>query len=514
MIKRALLSVSDKTGLLDFARALAAPAWKCSVHRRHRQGCWRDAGLPVTEVSDYTGFPEMLDGRVKTLHPRSTAASSAGATCPSTSAMQARHRPIDLVVVNLYPFAADRGQARLHLEDAIENIDIGGPAMVRAAAKNHADVTVVVDPRRLRQVLTRCWPTAAPSPTPPASTWRSRPSSTPPPTTAPSPTTFARRWRLAEFPRTVQPAASQGAGHALRREPAPGAAFYVEAGAPPASVATAKQLQGKELSYNNIADADAAWECVKQFDEPACVIVKHANPCGVAWAPTCWRPTTAPARPTRIGLRRHHRLQPRTRRRDRQGHRRAPVRRGHHRAEASAPRPVPSWPPRRTCACSPAASLAGTPAAPGLQARQRRPAGAGRRPGSLCGPTSRWSPSARPPTRRCATCSSPGAWPSSSSPTPSSMPRRHDHRRRRRPDEPRQLRPHRRIKAGTGRPGGPGRGHGLDAFFPFRDGIDAAAAGITAVIQPGGSMRDDEVIAAADEHGMAMVFTGMRHFRH
>ena len=283
-IRRALLSVSDKTGVVELARALAAHG----VQLLSTGGTARllaQNGLAVREVADYTGFPEIMDGRVKTLHPRVHGGLLGRRGTDDAVMKQHGIDPIDLLVINLYPFAATIAKSGCTYEDAVENIDIGGPAMLRAAAKNHADVTVLVDPADYPAVLAEIG--------------------------AGGGTTLATRKRLAaktyahtaaydtlvanyleqqsaaepvRFPELLQ--LRYGKLQELRygENPHQRAAFYRSTGAHGASVATARVLQGKELSYNNIADADAAVECVRQFEGPACVIVKHANPCGVATA--------------------------------------------------------------------------------------------------------------------------------------------------------------------------------------------------------------------------------------
>ncbi|EQD31282.1 bifunctional phosphoribosylaminoimidazolecarboxamide formyltransferase/IMP cyclohydrolase, partial [mine drainage metagenome] len=285
-LQRALLSVSDKTGLIELAQAL---------HRLHIEllstggtaQVLRDAKIPVREVSNFTGFPEMLDGRVKTLHPKIHGGLLGNRDIPSHQEAMTRHGidPIDLVVVNLYPFRETIAQPGVTLEEAIENIDIGGPAMVRSAAKNHAHVAVLTDPAdypRLLQELEKNRGSIS----------------------------AATRFDLAvkAFSHTAEydgaiatylsglNTESQADGYPERlhlsfvkhqslrygENPHQGAAFYRDPSAPSGVLSHYRQLQGKPLSYNNIADADTAWDCVRFLDAPACVIVKHANPCGVA----------------------------------------------------------------------------------------------------------------------------------------------------------------------------------------------------------------------------------------
>ncbi|MDO9158002.1 MAG: bifunctional phosphoribosylaminoimidazolecarboxamide formyltransferase/IMP cyclohydrolase, partial [Burkholderiaceae bacterium] len=294
MPMRALLSVSDKTGVLDLARELHALGVSL-ISTGGTAKLLADAGLPVAEVAEVTGFPEMLDGRVKTLHPKVHGGLLARRDTPEHMAALAAHGidTIDLLVVNLYPFESTVAKAGCTLADAIENIDIGGPAMVRSAAKNWKDVAVLTDASQYAEVVAELKASKAVS--------------------------DATRFKLAVAAfnrisnydaaisdflsaidlsnglpeqevapvRTLFPAQSNGRFIKLQdlrygENPHQQAAFFRDLYPAPGSLVTATQLQGKELSYNNIADADAAWECVKSFDAPACVIVKHANPWGVA----------------------------------------------------------------------------------------------------------------------------------------------------------------------------------------------------------------------------------------
>ncbi|MDP3135319.1 MAG: bifunctional phosphoribosylaminoimidazolecarboxamide formyltransferase/IMP cyclohydrolase [Burkholderiaceae bacterium] len=281
----ALISVSDKTGIVDLARALHGLGIKL-ISTGGTAKLLAQEGLPVTEVAELTGFPEMLDGRVKTLHPKVHGGLLARRDVPEHMAALAAHgiETIDLLVVNLYPFEATVAKAGCTLEDAIENIDIGGPAMVRSAAKNWKDVGVLTDASQYAQVIEEL---------------RAGGRLTDKTKFALSVAAFNRISNydaaisdyLSAFQddgtRTQFPAQSNGRFVKLQdlrygENPHQQAAFYRDLYPAPGSLVTARQLQGKELSYNNIADADAAWECVKSFDGPACVIVKHANPCGVA----------------------------------------------------------------------------------------------------------------------------------------------------------------------------------------------------------------------------------------
>ncbi|MCS6786487.1 MAG: bifunctional phosphoribosylaminoimidazolecarboxamide formyltransferase/IMP cyclohydrolase [Thiobacillaceae bacterium] len=517
MIRRALLSVSDKTGLIEFARGLAARGVELISTGGTAQAL-RAAGLPVIEVADYTGFPELLDGRVKTLHPRVHGGILARRDRPEhVTAMQAHAiAPIDLVCVNLYPFAQTVARPDCSLEEAIEQIDIGGPALIRSAAKNHAFVAVLTDPADYPRVLAEMETHAGAVSEATRFALAVKAFAHTAAYDAAIANHLGQRMTASEFP----PALTLQFHHAqtLRygENPHQAAAFYVEPGWPEASIATARQLQGKALSFNNIADADAALECVKQFDAgPACVIVKHANPCGVAVA--------------------------------------ASLREAYERAYATDPE----------------SAFGGIIAVNGtLDADTARAIVERQFVEVIVAPAVDAQAAAviatKPNVRLLAT----GVWPA----TPAA---RWDYKRvaggllvqqadlalhgelrivsRRAPTEAelrdllfawrvaKFVKSNAIVYAKDGRTIGVGAGQmsrvnsariaaikaeqaGLavagavmasDAFFPFRDGIDAAAAaGITAVIQPGGSLRDEEVIAAADEHGMAMVFTGMRHFRH
>jgi phosphoribosylaminoimidazolecarboxamide formyltransferase/IMP cyclohydrolase len=282
---QALISVSDKTGVLDFARELNALGVKL-LSTGGTAKLLADAGLPVTEVADHTGFPEMLDGRVKTLHPTIHGGLLARRDLPEHVAAIQKHNiaPIDILCVNLYPFEATVAKPGCTLEDAIENIDIGGPAMVRSAAKNWKDVAVLTDASQYAQVIAEL---------------KANKSVSKETKFALSVAAFNRISNYdaaisdylsalqADGSRAEYPAQSNGRFVKLQdlrygENPHQTAAYYRDLNPAPGSLVTGKQLQGKELSYNNIADADAAWECVKSFDTPACVIVKHANPCGVA----------------------------------------------------------------------------------------------------------------------------------------------------------------------------------------------------------------------------------------
>ena len=287
---QALISVSDKTGVLEFARALH----DLGVRLLSTGGTARlllEGGLPVTEVAEHTGFPEMLDGRVKTLHPTIHGGLLARRDVPAHMAALAEHgiATIDLLVVNLYPFEETVARAGCTLDDAIENIDIGGPAMVRSAAKNWKDVAVLTDAGQYGRRARRTARQRRRQPGDAVRACRSPPSTASRATTPRSATTCRRCSPTAAA--ASFPAQSNGRFVKLQdlrygENPHQAAAFYRDLYPAPGSLVTARQIQGKELSYNNIADADAAWECVRSFDPAsdgaACVIVKHANPCGVA----------------------------------------------------------------------------------------------------------------------------------------------------------------------------------------------------------------------------------------
>lgn len=515
-VRRALISVSDKDGIVEFAKALHSQG----VEILSTGGTARlliDNMVPVMEVSKHTGFPEIMDGRVKTLHPKIHGGILGRRGIDDDVMKDNNIAPIDLVIVNLYPFEATVAKEDCSLDDAIENIDIGGPAMVRATAKNHAFVSIIVDPDDYQRVLEEL-------------------------NANDGIVTAATRFDLAvkafehtsnydgmianylgrikadgsidELPRTINLQFSKAQEMRYGENPHQHAAFYTEKNPADACIATAKQLQGKELSYNNIGDTDAALECIKQFDEPACVIVKHANPCGVSVNSSILEAYNA------------------------------------------------------AYSTDPESAFGGIIAfnreldgdtAKTIVERQFveviiAPSISGEAIDAV----------AEKKNVRLLEC---GQWQSTNE--------RLDFKRvnggllvqdadllllnemkvvtEAQPDEQEMIdllfawkvakfvksnaivyaKNNMTIGVGAGqmsrinsaRIAGikaehaslnvPGSVMASDAFFPFRDGIDAAnEAGIVAVIQPGGSMRDEEVIAAANEHGMAMIFTGMRHFRH
>ena len=517
-IKRALISVSDKTGIVDFARALSENGIEI-LSTGGTAKLLHDNKVAVIEVSDYTGFPEMMDGRVKTLHPKIHGGLLGRRGIDDAVMEQHGIAPIDMVVVNLYPFEQTVAKPGCDMATAIENIDIGGPTMLRAAAKNHASVAVVVDASDYERVLKEMAMNN-------------------------NALSDATRFDLAvktfehtanydgnianylgaidsegnkqEFPRTFNRQYLKAQAMRYGENPHQNAAFYVEHERSEASISTARQLQGKELSYNNIADTDAALECVKQFNEgPTCVIVKHANPCGVAVGNSLFNAYD----------------------------------RAYQTDPESAFGGIIAFNQEldaETAGAIVERQFVEVIIAPRVSKEAIEVVGAKK-------------------NVRLLEC---GQWPETATP-------RLDFKRvngglliqesdlalynelktvtRRQPNEQEMndllftwrvckfVKSNAIIYGKDNMTIGVGAGQmsrvnsariaaikaehaGLevngavmasDAFFPFRDGLDQAAeVGITAVIQPGGSMRDDEVIAAADEHGIAMVFTGMRHFRH
>jgi phosphoribosylaminoimidazolecarboxamide formyltransferase / IMP cyclohydrolase len=516
-IRRALLSVSDKTGLVDLARALADGGCEL-VSTGGTAAALRDAGLAVTDVSTLTGFPEMMDGRVKTLHPKVHGGLLAVRDDPAHAAAMAEHGipAIDLVVVNLYPFEATvaRGAGR---DEVIENIDIGGPSMVRSAAKNHAHVAIVTDPAD--------YPLVAAGET--TLEDRRRLAAKAFAATAAYDAAIAQWFAFADqrerFPETLPLVLRRGAELRYGENPHQAAAFYAPAGPHAAGIGQARQVQGKALSYNNLNDADAALELAAEFRDagPTCVIVKHANPCGVATAATladaydaAFRCDTVSAFGGIVALNR-------------------PLDGATARAITAIFTEVVVAPDADAEALALFAAkknlrllLTGAlpdPARPGLAARaitggwlvQDRDGGT---PGDLRVVTRR-----QPTARELADCRF--AWTVAKHVKSNAIVYARDGAtagigagQMNRLESARIAAWKARDaadKAGWAEPRTIGAAVASDAFFPFADGLLAAVeAGATAVIQPGGSIRDDEVIAAADDAGLAMVFTGMRHFRH
>ncbi|ORT50671.1 phosphoribosylaminoimidazolecarboxamide formyltransferase [Vibrio sp. qd031] len=524
-IRRALISVSDKTGIVEFAQALA----ERGVDILSTGGTARllaEKGLSVTEVSDYTGFPEMMDGRVKTLHPK-VHGGVLGRRGQDDDVMETHGiNPIDMVVVNLYPFAETVAKEGCTLADAVENIDIGGPTMVRSAAKNHKDVTIVVNAQDYGRVITEMdandksltldtrfdLAIAAFEHTAAYDGMIANYFGTMVPSYGDNKEGDAE----SKFPRTFNQQFEKKQDMRYGENSHQAAAFYVEANPEEASVSTATQIQGKALSYNNIADTDAALECVKEFDEPACVIVKHANPCGVALGEDILEaynrayqtdPTSAfggiiafnreldAATATAITERQFVEVII------------APS------VSAEAVDIVAAKKNLRLLECGQWSSKTtgfdvkrvnggllvqdrdqGMVDASDLKVvSKRQPTDEELKDALFCWKVAKYVKSNAIVYSKGDMTIGVGA---------GQMSRVYSAKIA-------------GIKAADEGLQVEGCVMASDAFFPFRDGIDAAAeAGIKCVIQPGGSMRDDEVIAAADEHGMAMIFTGMRHFRH
>ncbi len=517
-ITRALISVSDKSGIVELARELH----KRKVEILSTGGTAKlltDNDIPVEEVSDYTGFPEMMDGRVKTLHPK-IHGGILGRRGVDDQVMRANEiPPIDLIVVNLYPFEQTVAKPDCDLPTAIENIDIGGPTMLRAAAKNHAYVTVVVDaadyPRVLKEMdeqqggvsdatrfdlAVKVFEHTARYDGAIANYLGARVGAE---AEGGFPRTFNMQFKLAQSMRYGE-------------NPHQNAAFFVEREQPEACIATARQLQGKELSYNNIGDTDAALECVKQFAEgPACVIVKHANPCGVAIGASMLEAydrayQTDPESAFGGIIAFNGELDAETAK--------AIVERQFveviiaPRVSAAAVEVVAAKKNVRLLECGDWSSEV-------IHRLDFK-----RVNGGLLVQEADLQLSHEPKvvTKRAPTAKEMEdllfTWRVAKFVKSNAIVYGKDKMtigvgagQMSRVNSARIA----AIKAEHAKLEVKGAVMASDAFFPFRDGLDnAAAAGITAVIQPGGSMRDDEVIAAADEHGIAMVFTGMRHFRH
>lgn len=523
-IKQALISVSDKTGLIDFARSLQGMGIKLlSTGGTYRK--LRAERIPAREVSEYTGFPEIMDGRVKTLHPKIHAGILGRAGNEADSRVMQEHgiEAIDLVVVNLYPFEQTVSDPNCDLATAIENIDIGGPTMVRSAAKNYTRVTTLVDPSDYAGVLTELQANDGKL-------------------------SLATRFHLAgkafariaaydgaisnylglivspagdkrPFPSTFSLQFAKAEDMRYGENPHQQAALYVDRNCPDEWISAAKKLQGKELSYNNVADTDAAWSCVQSFDKPACVIVKHANPCGVAVSDNIHRayqlafatdPTSAFGGIIAFNRELDH----------------------------------------LTAACITDSQFVEVVIAPAVTEQAAKVLASKKNIRLLSCSTSkksltakRFSDFKRVSGGLLVQDMDLGSFDATDlhvvtqrTPTDGEM------------EDlkfawvvAKYVKSNAIVYARDGRTIGVGAGQmsrvysariaaikaadeklavaesvmASDAFFPFRDGIDTAAdAGITAVIQPGGSIRDQEVIKAADEANMAMLFTGMRHFRH
>jgi phosphoribosylaminoimidazolecarboxamide formyltransferase/IMP cyclohydrolase len=517
-VRRALLSVSDKTGLIELARGLTGRG----VELLSTGGTARllaENGIPVREVAQHTGFPEIMAGRLKTLHPKIHGGLLGRRG--TDEAVMAEHgiAPIDLLVVNLYPFAATVARAGCSYEEAIENIDIGGPAMLRAAAKNHEAVLVVVDPADYGGVLAELAAHGGGS----EFTTRARLAAKAFAHTARYDTMVAAYLTArhpedaAEFPATLPLVYEKLQDLRYGENPHQRAAFYRDPGARGAGVASAHTLQGKDLSFNNIADADTAIECVRQFAAAACVIVKHANPCGVAVAPSIREAYEAAYRtdPTSAfgGIIAFNReLDAATARAitERQFVEvlAAPA------VQAQAAQVLAGKPSVRVLVLGELGAAAGAAhelrsVTGGLLVQSRDLADLTE--SELTTPTRRQATAAeladlRFAWRVCKFVKSNAIVFARGGATvgigAGQMSRVYSTRLA-------------AMKAADEKLSVAGSVMASDAFLPFRDNLDVAAEyGIRAVIQPGGSKRDAEVIAAADAHDMAMVFTGMRHFRH
>ena len=518
-ITQALISVSDKSGVLEFARGLHQLGVKI-LSTGGTAKLLADNQIPVTEVADYTGFPEMLDGRVKTLQPKVHAGILARRDLPEHMATLKQHDipTIDLVVVNLYPFAATIAKPGCTLEDAIENIDIGGPTMVRAAAKNHGHVAIVTDPADYADVLAEMQTNqGAVSDATRFDLAKKAFSHTAAYDSMISNylTTINSDGTKSDFPAQINFNFAKVQDMRYGENPHQKAAFYRELTPLAGSISNYTQVQGKELSYNNIGDADATWELVKSFDEPACVIVKHANPCGVAVADTplnAYKLAYATDPTSAFG---------------------GIIAFNRELDEASAKQITANQFVELIIAPSATdAALAVTAAKQNVRvlivplSKAHNQYDMKRVGGGLLVQTPDLFTVKREhlkivtkvlPTEAqlndllfafrvakfvksnaivfCKDGHTLGVGAGQMS----------------RVDSTRIA----SIKAQNAGLSLAGSVVASDAFFPFRDGLDVLAeAGAKAVIQPGGSMRDEEVIAAADEHGLAMVFTGYRHFRH
>jgi phosphoribosylaminoimidazolecarboxamide formyltransferase/IMP cyclohydrolase len=518
VIKQALLSVSDKTGIVEFARGLAASGVALISTGGTAQRL-KEAGLKVTEVADHTGFPEMLDGRVKTLHPKVHGGILARRDAPGhmEALAKAGIPTIDLVVVNLYPFSATVARPGCTLAEAIENIDIGGPAMVRSAAKNYQHVAVVTDPADYGPVLKEMAAAAGAL----GGETRLRLAQKAFSHTARYDgaisnylTSLEASGARSRFPQRLNLQFERLQAMRYGENPHQEAAFYRDLQPAPGSLGGYRQLQGKELSYNNVADADAAWECVKSFEEPACVIVKHANPCGVAVADTgagAYRKAFATDPTAAFGgiIAFNRELDGAA----------AQAVTQHFVEVVVAPGITPDA--ARLLAGKANIRVLEVALVPGANDYDFKRVGGGllvQVPDTAGVTASGLKVVTRAKPNAAQIADLVFAWRVAKFVKSNAI-----------------------VFCGGGQTLGVGAGQmsrvdsariavikaesakltlkgsvvASDAFFPFRDGVDVVAgAGAAAIIQPGGSQRDEEVIAAADEHGIAMVFTGIRHFRH
>jgi phosphoribosylaminoimidazolecarboxamide formyltransferase/IMP cyclohydrolase len=516
--RQALISVSDKRGVVELARGLSALGFGI-LSTGGTARALSEAGVKVTEVADYTGFPEMLEGRVKTLHPKVHAGILARRdVAADMSALERGAIPvIDIVVVNLYPFARAVGTPGCTLDEAIENIDIGGPAMVRAAAKNYRHVTIVTDPDDYRALLEEL--AGLHGSVSPATRFRLACKAFSHTAAYDGAignylTAIDETGRRKNYPDQINLSFAKVQDLRYGENPHQSAAFYRDLQRVPGALSNYTQLQGKELSYNNIADADAAWECVKTLDAPACVIVKHANPCGAALGAAALEAYQRALRtdPTSAfgGIIALNRVL--------DGATAAAVAQQFVEVLIA---PEVSADARKILASRQNVRVLEVALEAGGNALDVKRVGGGL---LVQSPDARNVAAAQ---LKVVTRAQPTA------------------------EQLRDLlfawRVAKFVKSNAivfckaGMTVGVGAGQmsrvdsariaalkaqnaGLtlaesvvasDAFFPFRDGLDVVVhAGARAVIQPGGSTRDEEVIAAADEHGVAMVFTGVRHFRH
>jgi phosphoribosylaminoimidazolecarboxamide formyltransferase/IMP cyclohydrolase len=516
-IRRALLSVSNKEGLLDFARALRERGVTI-LSTGGTATLLRHNGVEVTDVSSVTGFPEIMDGRVKTLHPRIHGGLLGRRG--TDDALMAEHgiEAIDLLAVNLYPFAATIAKPGCSFDDAVGNIDIGGPAMVRAAAKNHERVTVVVDPLDYGTVLAEIdrGGGAVSAETRLRLATKAFAHTAQYDAVVASYLGRAARPSAGEFPDLLAMQFRKRVDLRYGENPHQQAAFYVAADAQGASVGSASQLQGKELSFNNLADADTAFECARQFTAPACVIVKHANPCGVAVGANigeaydrAFRTDPTSAFGGIIAF--NQPLDGATAR---------AILERQFVEVIVAPAADPDA--REACARKDNVRLLVTG---GLAQSNSRFDFRSVNGGLLVQTRDEGMVAASAlhvMTRRAPTLAELAdlmfAWQVCKFVKSNAIVYVKDGMTVGIGAGQMSRVVSSRIAAMKARDAGldpQGSVMASDAFFPFRDGLEAAAGhGIVAVIQPGGSKRDTEVIAAADEHGMAMVFTGMRHFRH
>jgi phosphoribosylaminoimidazolecarboxamide formyltransferase/IMP cyclohydrolase len=521
-VRRALISVSDKTGITELARALAARGIEI-LSTGGTARLLRDAALPVREVADYTGFPEMMDGRIKTLHPKIHGGLLARRGIDDAAMAEHQIAPIDLLIVNLYPFASTVARGECSYQEGIENIDIGGPAMLRGAAKNHEFVTVVVDPLDYPRLLAEL--TAHQGHT----TFELRAALA---ASAYAHTagydTMVAQWLMRQhrmvpvnFPPTLPLVFEKVQDLRYGENPHQQAAFYRPAAAAASGLAAAHALQGKELSFNNIADADTAIECVRQFAQAACVIVKHANPCGVAEAGKLASAYEAAYRTDPVsafgGIIAFNQELDAATARSIIGRQFAEVIAAP--GVTAAAREVLAQKPDIRVLVVARAAHADTAAATG-DVEMRSIAGGllvQTSDNALIGDAGLNIVTRRAPTaqelsdlafawRVCKFVKSNAIVVARAGATlgvgAGQMSRVYSTRLA-------------ALKAADAKLEVAGSVLASDAFFPFRDGLEAAAElGVRAVIQPGGSKRDADVIAAADEHDLAMVFTGMRHFRH